>query len=253
MNLHLGVLRAVLGLALLTSAPDPCVADDQPSFPGPTGFIESSALVPGLKDQALIGQPPTTHLIGFYLLPDELAKRMRGAQVPLTIACRAYVIAERSSEDASRAAFKQLVASVKRDAKNFDLSDPDNQRIIQHFEDATKERYGASPTLNGMTALGIILESEDVFAISAIVAFTLQNAEGQVAVPIATAAAWLRRGTRIVKWSVVGFEKIVVFGVKRVARKMLCDGLSKGVLDESASCDRGISVFGCVLLPRIIH
>jgi len=208
MNLHRGVLRAVHGLALLASAPDPCVADDQPSLPSPTEFIESSALVPGLKDQALIGQPPTTHLIGFYLLPDELAKRMHGAQVPLTIACRAYVIAERSSEDASRAVFEQLVAGVKRDVKNFDLSDPDNQRIIQHFEEATKERYGASPTLNGMTNLGTLLENQDVIAESAIAALSVQTTEGQVTLPLATAAAWLRRGTQILRLeSLVQFQR----------------------------------------------
>src|SRR5271166_6341768 len=110
MDLHRGVLRAVLGLALLASAPDPCVADDQRSLPSPAGLIESSTLVPDLKERALIGQPATTHLIGLYLLPDELAKRIHGLEVALTIVCRAYVIAELPSEDQSAIFFKQLTA-----------------------------------------------------------------------------------------------------------------------------------------------
>jgi hypothetical protein len=173
--------------------------DDLPFLPAPVGFVESSALVPGIKEQSTIGQPPATHLIGVYLLPDELAQRMRGVEVPLTVSCRAYVIDSRSTEETARAAFKQLVAGMKHDTKNGDLSDPDVHRIIERFEDVTKEHYGVSVALKSVTDLGTLLENQDVIAESSIVAASVQTAEGQVTVPVAASAAWVRRGTQILR------------------------------------------------------
>ena len=58
-------------------------ANDLPYVPSPNGFLESSALVPVLKDQALLGHPVGTRLIGVYLLPDEVSAIMHGAEAPL--------------------------------------------------------------------------------------------------------------------------------------------------------------------------
>ena len=83
--------------------------------------MEASALVPPLKDQALIGHPAGTRLIGVYLLPDELASIWHGGVGQVTIFCRAYVISEFGSEEEATASFGRMIAGAKREAsKKFD-------------------------------------------------------------------------------------------------------------------------------------
>jgi hypothetical protein len=65
-------LVAFFGAALFGTLIAAALSDDLPAIPSPKGFIEASSLVPVLKDQALLGHPARTQLIGVYLLPDEL-------------------------------------------------------------------------------------------------------------------------------------------------------------------------------------
>ena len=52
------MLRAFLILAIMLRTSVVC-ANDLPYVPSPNGFVESSTLVPVLKDQALLGTRPT--------------------------------------------------------------------------------------------------------------------------------------------------------------------------------------------------
>jgi len=79
MHLNRLMLPAFFGAALLATLIVPAWSDNLPPIPSPRGFIESSSLVPALRDQALLGHPTRTRIIGVYLLPDELAKIMHGA------------------------------------------------------------------------------------------------------------------------------------------------------------------------------
>ena len=51
-------------MALLATTIVAAWSDNLPAVPSPVGFIESSILVPALKDQALMGHPAGTRLIG---------------------------------------------------------------------------------------------------------------------------------------------------------------------------------------------
>src|SRR5208337_1447083 len=195
--------RALTGAAMFAAMIGVARSDDLPSVPSPKGFIESSALVPALKDQALMGHPARTRLIGVYLLPDELASIMRGAPESLTIFCRAYVNDEFESVDGAKAFYSRMIANAKQGAsKNVDLADPETRRIIQRYIDVTKEREGVSSGITGMTVLGSILETENVYATSMIVAMYAQIEQGQVSIPVAAAGAWIRDGKQILELSV---------------------------------------------------
>jgi hypothetical protein len=79
MPISKGLLVVASGMALLWPVILPAWSDGLPPVPSPKGFVEASSLVPALKDQALLGHPSRTKIIGVYLLPDELAKIMNGA------------------------------------------------------------------------------------------------------------------------------------------------------------------------------
>ncbi len=139
------ILLAFSGAALLATMIVPAWADNLSTIPSPKGFIESSSLVPALKDQA---------------------------------------------------------ANMKKEqSRKFDLSDPDVNRIVKRYVDATKERYGRSVDMNGATFLGSILETEDIYATSLIVSFSTQMDQGQVLIPLTGAVAWIRRGNQILELS----------------------------------------------------
>jgi hypothetical protein len=192
------VLFGVVLLAIIVAA----WSQDLPHLAAPKGFIESSGLVPALKDQALVGHPARTRLIGVYLLPDELANILHGAPEHMTILCRAYVNDELASEDEAKVFFRRLVAGAKQEAsKRFDPTDPDVRRIIQRYVDATKERQGVSVGITGATILGSILETEDVYATSMVAAMSAQTSQGQTSIPLAATVAWLRRGKQILELS----------------------------------------------------
>jgi hypothetical protein len=176
--------------------------DNLPLVPSPKGFIESSSLVPALKDQALLGHPASTRLIGVYLLLDELANILHGSPEQMTIFCRAYLKDEFRSEDEAKAFFRRMIASAKQEqSKKFDLADPDVSRIIQRYVEVTKQRQGQSVNMIGATSLGSILETEDTYAMSAIVSTTAQTDQGQVLIPLTAAVAWIRRRNQILELS----------------------------------------------------
>jgi hypothetical protein len=202
MHVHRFGLLALSGAALLGALIIPAWSDNLPTIPSPKGFIESSNLVPALKDQALLGHPKRTRVIGVYLLPDELASIMHGAPQHMTIFCRAYVNDEFGSPDEAKAFFRQLVVGAKKEQSNkFDLTDPDVGRIVQRYVDATKERQGQSVNMIGATFLGSILETEDIYAMSVIVSTSAQTDQGQVLIPLTGAVAWIRRGNQILELS----------------------------------------------------
>jgi hypothetical protein len=162
----------------------PSWSDSLPIVPAPKGFIESSSLVPALRQQALLGHPARTRLIGVYLLPDELADILRSNSIRHTIICRAYVNDELVSLDAAKSFFRRMVASAKAEqSRKFDLTDPDQKRIIQRYTDATKQRQGQSIDMTGATFLGSLMEADDIYAFSVIVTNSIQTDRGQTAVP----------------------------------------------------------------------
>lgn len=127
------MLRAALISAMTLWTSIVC-ANDLPYVPSPNGFVKSSTLVPVLKDQALLGHPGSTQLIGVYLLPDELSAIMHGAEERMSIFCRAYLIHESATEDSAKAYFQALVTNAKNEgSKPFSFDDPDNKRIIQGY------------------------------------------------------------------------------------------------------------------------
>lgn len=195
------MLRAVLIPAMMTWASVVC-ATDLPHVPSPYGFVESSTLVPILKDQALLGHPAGTRLIGVYLLPDELSAIMHGAEERMLIFCRAYVIHESATEDDARAFFRVLVTNAKNDvSKPFSLDDPDNKRIIQAYIDAAKRKLGQSVGFTGVTILGSIVDTVEAYGASMVVAGKAQTDQGEIAIPMTGAVAWVRRGTQILEMS----------------------------------------------------
>jgi len=198
----MNVNRFMLLVTLLGAVTVPAWSDDLPPIPSPKGFIESSSLVPALKDQALLGHPARTRVIGVYLLPDELAKILHGAPQQMTILCRAYVNDEFGSQDEAKAFFRRMIVSAKKEqSRKFDLTDPDVSRIVQRYVNVTKERQGQSVNMIGATLLGSILENEDIYAMSVIVSSSAQTDEGQVLVPLTGAVAWIRRNNQILELS----------------------------------------------------
>jgi len=120
----------------------------------------------------------------------------------MTIFCRAYVNDEFRSQDEAKAFFRRMIANAKRDqSKKFDLTDPDTNRIIQRYQDATKQRQGQSVNMIGATSLGSIFETEDVYAISVIVSTSAQTDQGQVLIPLTGAVAWMRWRNQILELS----------------------------------------------------
>jgi hypothetical protein len=195
-------VRAACGAVLLAIIVTAARSGELPSVPLPEGFVESSSLVPALRDQALIGHPSGTRLIGVYLLPDELANILHGGSEHMTIFCRAYVTGEFGSEEEAKAFFRRMTAGAKQEAsKKFDPSDPDVSRIIQRYIDATKERQGQTVSMTGATSLGSILETEDIYASSMIVVMSAETEQGQVSIPIAAAVAWVRLGKQVLELS----------------------------------------------------
>jgi hypothetical protein len=191
-----------LSAALLGALTVPVRSGNLPPIPSPKGFLESSSLIPALKDQALLGHPARTRVIGVYLLPDELADILHGTPQQMTIFCRAYVTDEFGSQGEAKDFFRRMVASAKNEqSKKFDLTDPDVSRIIQRYVDVTKEREGQSVNITGATILGSIMENEDVYATSVIVSSSAQTDEGQVFIPLTGAVAWIRQGNKILELS----------------------------------------------------
>lgn len=198
--MQLACCAAVLVGAMLA----PAWSGDLPPVPSPKGFVESSSLVPALKDQALLGHPATTRLIGVYLLPDELANILHGGSEQLTIFCRAYLIDEFRSEDEARVFFRRMIANAKQEqSKKFDLADPDVSRIIRRYIEATKQRQGQSVNMIGATILGSILETDDTYATSVIVSMSADTDQGQVVIPVTGAAAWMRQRNQVLELSSV--------------------------------------------------
>jgi hypothetical protein len=195
---ELGCCAAILIGTMLA----PVWSDNLAPVPSPKGFIESSSLVPALKDQALLGHPATTRLIGVYLLPDELANILHGGAEQLTIFCRAYLNDEFRSEDAAKVFFRRMIVGAKQEqSKKFDLADPDVSRIIQRYVEATKQRQGQSVSMIGATMLGSILETEDTYGMSVIVSMSAQTDQGQALIPLTGAVAWIRQRNQILEFS----------------------------------------------------
>jgi hypothetical protein len=195
-------VRAFIGAVLLAAIITAARSDDLPSVPSPEGFIESSTLVPALRDQALMGHPAGTRLIGVYLLPNELANILHGAPERMTIFCHAYITDQFGSEDEAKAFFRRMVMAAKQEqSKKFDPSDPDVSRILQPYVDITKQHQGQTVSITGATFLGSIVETEEIYATSLISVMSAQTEQDQVSIPVTAAVAWVRRGKQILELS----------------------------------------------------
>jgi len=161
------MLRIVL-ISALMFRPTVAYADDPPYVPSPQGFVESSTLVPALKEQALIGQPEGKRVIGVYLLPAEVSALMHGTSRGLSIYCRAYVIRESATEEDAKTFFQSAVASMKRSyAQPFDPNSPETKQMLRPYINYA-EKKGLSLGVAGLTNLGSIMETSDVLAGAAI-------------------------------------------------------------------------------------
>lgn len=178
-------------------------------LPSPEGFVESSALVPGLRVQALVGHASDTRLVGVYLQPDDLSALLHKAEDKVSILntpifCRAYVIHEFTTEDDAKRFFRSFVASAKKESSRpFDLDDPEVKRIIQGYIDATKQQLGQQVELTGATDLGSIVDTDQDFGLSTIAAMKNQTSRGEIAVPVAGSVVWVRRGKQVLEMSAV--------------------------------------------------
>ena len=196
------MLRALLISIIMLWATCVC-AQGLPDLPPPSGFVESSTLVPFLKDRALTGHPAGERLIGMYLLPDELSAMMHGGEERMSIFCRAYLIHESATEDDATAYFRAQVAYAKKDAsKPFNLNDPGNKGVIQGYIDATKRKFGQSVGVTGATILGSIIDTDEAYGASMIAAYQAQFGHGgEIAIPVTSAVAWVRRRNQILNMS----------------------------------------------------
>jgi hypothetical protein len=178
-------------------------AEQLPVVPNPQGFIEASTLSAIIRNAALAGHPSWQKLIGVYYEPDALAKILNTGTTEPTAICTAYVEREFASEAAADSDFKELVANAKNDgAQKFDGNDPAVARVLSNYENAAKGLgNGVSVSVSGATVLGGIGEGNNYYAGSFISAYTWSNGSQSAMMPFATAVAWIRMGTRIVKVS----------------------------------------------------
>ena len=67
----------------------------------------------------------------------------------------------------------------------------------------TKEHQAVSVEITGATNLGSILDTENVYASSMIVAMSAQSGAGQASLVVSVAVAWVRRSKQILQLSEV--------------------------------------------------
>ena len=175
--------------------------DDFVKIRPPVGFIESSTVMPSLKDKALLGRPKNTQLVGVYLLPDELAAITRGEEKRMSIFCRAYVANRYATEKDSIAAFRTLVVNAQREADQFNIENPATRRIIDRYVEATEQRLGQRASIEGVAILGSILNTSNAYGSSMIVSTTSETAQGEVSVPMVATVAWVRQGNLTLEMS----------------------------------------------------
>jgi hypothetical protein len=191
------MLRIVLISALMFQ-PIIAYADDLPYVPSPQGFVESSTLVPALKEQALIGQPQGKRVIGVYLLPAEQSALMQGTSQGLSIYCRAYVVHEYATEEGAKTVFQSDVVSMKKSfAKPFDPNSPEDKRMLRPFNDYA-EKKSLSVGVTEATNLGSIMETSDVLAVVGIVTFSTETGP----ISVIGANALIRDGKHILELTV---------------------------------------------------
>jgi hypothetical protein len=181
----------------------PAYPEQLPVVPNPQGFIHASALSIDIRNEALAGHPAWQKLIGIYYQPDALAKILNTGTSEPTAICTAYIEAEFDSEASADKNFKELVANAKKDgAQKFDRNDPAIDRILSNYENPTKNLGGGTAiAVNGVTVLGATAETSSYYAGSMIATYTRSDSHQSAMMPFATAVAWMRVGTRIIKLS----------------------------------------------------
>jgi hypothetical protein len=117
----------------------------------------------------------------------------------LSIICRAYELDQSSTEDGARSAFQSLVYNAKKEASLTETLE--TKRIIQHYADATKSALGYNAAITGSTNLGSIIDVDDAYGSSIIVAATAEMNGTETSVPITASVAWVRHGNKIFELS----------------------------------------------------
>jgi hypothetical protein len=201
----IGYMRRFLLVAgvLLVSVSSAAESQQLPVVPSPQGFVEASALSPTIRRNALAGHLPSEKLIGIYYQPDALAEILRDGTTAPSPIYTAYVQREFESVSAADTYFRELVQNAKKDEKQkFDRNDPAIDRILNNYEKAAKGLgNGTTITVNGATTLGELSEGSNFYSGSLISAYQWSNGTQSAVMTFASAVAWMRLGTRVIKLS----------------------------------------------------
>jgi hypothetical protein len=148
----------------------------QIKIPPPIGFVEGSQLSEVLMKRGLVGTPPSVKLLGFYCPPDILAQVLKnGDEAPSLPFCTAKLQTSYPSIPDAKESFKTLVANAKRD-ELIDRNDPDVKKILQRAANAVNKAYPTNPaTIKGIVPIANVIDSETVFAFTALVNATLSE------------------------------------------------------------------------------
>ena len=152
-----------LAIGLLIATAVRASADELPYVPAPSGYVESTKILPELAQQAMIGQPPGYRIVGVYLLPTEATAMLQNTATDyLSTYCRAYLIHRSASADEARSWYAGTAASFRRSlGEPFDPNGPKAEAMEKPFLDALAQQ-GRSAAVDGLVNLGTILDSDDV-------------------------------------------------------------------------------------------
>jgi hypothetical protein len=67
--------------------------------------------------------------------------------------------------------------------------------------DATKQKQGQSVGFTGVTILGSIFDTDEAYGTSMVIAGKAQTNQGEIAIPMTGAVAWVRHGNQILEMS----------------------------------------------------
>lgn len=162
-GISIALLAGYCGMLLGYQGVDSLKRDLTLRVPTPQGFIEASALSKNIERLAIAGQPDSVKLIGIYYEPDALSSLLNLGYAGTAPFCKALLQAEFSSAKKADEYLKRLVINAKKDAtKKFDRENPEINRILKNYEDASKKLHPETKiSAKGLTALGAIADIYD--------------------------------------------------------------------------------------------
>jgi hypothetical protein len=169
-----------------------------PRIPTPSGFIEASGLSDALSRSGASGLAPSAKLLGLYYPTNAVAEILAIGSTPVCPFGKAVMQREFKSVSEAQKAFGTLVTNAKKESsKPFDGNDPVVKRLLKNYEDAaSKVAPGTQVKVNGTSVLGTLLETEQVFAISMVINYTVSEGGTEVTMPFAVAHVFTRMDKR---------------------------------------------------------